>query len=87
MAQGMRRDVPGERGFLGRRSGARLDSPAQPSHNAPFASVAGPSGHVGSRRAFMPGRGAGACDRGRFQGQDLRCNSELRHQGRSPTGK
>jgi hypothetical protein len=51
VAQGMQRDVPGERGFLGRGSGARQDSPAQPSHNASIASEAGPSGHVGSRRA------------------------------------
>ena len=51
VALGMRRDAPGERGFLGRGSGARRDSPAQPSHNARFASPAGLSGHVGSRRA------------------------------------
>jgi phosphate-selective porin len=30
---------------------------------------------------------SGACDRGRVQGKDLRCNPELRHQERSPTGK
>jgi hypothetical protein len=38
VAQGMQRDLPGERGFLGRGSGARQDSPARLSHNARFAS-------------------------------------------------
>ena len=66
MAQGVRRDVPGERGFLGARAGARQDSPARLSHNASFASVAGPSGHVGPRRAesAMPRRGLHAGRRG-----------------------
>jgi len=60
VAQGMQRDVPGERGFLGRGSGARQDSPARLSHNARFASLAGPSGHVGSRRADFFGSRVGA---------------------------
>ena len=60
MAQGVQRDVPGERGFLGARAGARQDSPARLSHNARFASHAGPSGHVGSRRAGVFGSRVGA---------------------------
>jgi len=38
VALGVQRDVPDERGFLGRGSGARQDSPARLSHNARFAS-------------------------------------------------
>ena len=66
VAQGVQRDVPGERGFLGARAGARQDSPARLSHNASFASVAGPSGHVGPHRAesARPRRGLHAGRRG-----------------------
>jgi len=60
VALGVPRDVPVERGFLGRGSGARQDSPARLSHNARFASHAGPSGHVGSRRADVFGSRVGA---------------------------
>jgi hypothetical protein len=52
--------VPAKRGFLGRGSGARQDSPARLSHNARFASHAGPSGHVGPRRADLFGSRVGA---------------------------
>jgi hypothetical protein len=60
VALGVQRDVPDKRGFLGRGSGAWQDSPAQPSHNARFASHAGPSGHVGPRRADGFGSRVGA---------------------------
>jgi hypothetical protein len=60
VALGVPRDVPDERGVLGRGSGARQDSPARLSHNARFASHAGPSGHVGSRRADVFGSRVGA---------------------------
>jgi hypothetical protein len=66
VAQGVQRDVPGERGFLSCGSGARQDSRARLSHNAQFASFAGPSGHVGPCRADSekPRRGLHAWRRG-----------------------